>query len=159
MTTQDKLAAATIAKIFGSEMLYVQQNAKTDGGATPNIGIVHPRDILQSNTSRNSQYSSQRERQMLEMLQREAESSCPLPQESIPHPSPNISSAPVLEQTTQTAQTSSPIANTTLSHVDATTEKNVWERIATSLEQIAFRLNTIEFTAKKVKRNRKKILQ
>ncbi len=166
MNTQDKLAAATIAKIFGSEMLYVQQNAKTDGGATPNVSIMHPRDILQNNTSPNIQYSSQQEKRIIEALQREAESACPLPQETHSQPAP-ATAPPVAAPPIQNAASSAAVQNVrqefatvppTVQQVRVT-EDNVWERIALSLEKIAHRLDSIDFSVKKVRKSRRKIQQ
>lgn len=158
MTTQDKLAAATIAKIFGSELLYAQQNAKTDGGATPDFGIIHPKDILQQSQPRISQQRSQHEQQMLQMLQREAEASCPLPQDSLP-PQQNSTKADEIILQTITQKKESDQLHTTTNNIQNiqsfNDNSNPLEKIASSLEKIASCFERIDFSVKKVRTKRK----
>jgi len=161
MTNQDKLAAATIAKIFGSELLYAQQNARTDGGTTPDFRIVHPKDILRQDQPQNVQQRSQRERHMLEMLQREAEASCPLPQD-FSNPQQNVVRAnqdPVSQLQTHTAEQPSQLSTTTnnVQHIESFSNgsTNPLEKIALSLERIATCFEKIDFSVKKVRTRRK----
>lgn len=160
MTTQERLAAATIAKIFGSELLYAQQNARTDGGTTPDFGIVHPKDILQQGQTQSSQQRSQREQQMLQMLQREAEASCPLPQD-ISNSQQTQHLPQAVEQTLQTVtpkeQTTqlSTVTNIVQDIQSHNSTLNPLERIASSLDRIANCFEKIDFSVKRVRTKRK----
>lgn len=150
MTTQERVAAATIAKIFGSELLYAQQNARTDGGVTPDFGIVHPKDILQQGQPQNLQQRSQREQQMMEMLQREAEASCPLPQEFSNSQQNVLQTVEPLSQPVQVTDT------TNIQRMQqVTNNSDPLERIASSLERIATGFERIDFSVKKVRSKRK----
>lgn len=86
MFTEDKLAAAQIAQIFGSELLKVQTNAVTDSGNRPNIVNIHPKQFLVSDNPQGaaSQRKTHNEKRVLESLQREAEMAHPLPSPSAP---------------------------------------------------------------------------
>lgn len=81
MITEDKLAAAAVAQIFGSELLKVQKNAVTDSGAQPSIVNIDPKQFLVSGPDPRgiSMRKSAEHRKMMEVLQREAESAHPLP--------------------------------------------------------------------------------
>ena len=46
MFTEDNLATAQIAQLFGSELLKVQQNATTDSGSQPDIVKINPKQFL-----------------------------------------------------------------------------------------------------------------
>ena len=145
MISQDQIAAATIAQIFGGELLSVQENARTDSGNTPQVVKMHPRDFLGSaNVPNKAQHDKAQQQRLLESLQREAEAACPLPEPIAPPP-------PVPQQAPQRVvqQTSSAITfDTNNSHV--------MERIAVALERISARLEAIEFTATKKKKKRVK---
>jgi hypothetical protein len=157
MLSEDNIAAATIAKIFGSELLHAQQNSRTDGGAVPNFVTIHPRDILNKSVSQNPQqqlYSNNQQKQMLEFLQREAESAYPLAE--APRQS---TTAPVQQLPTITQNHQEHVAQNieTTPATPNLESSNVWERINTNLERIANRLEAIELTAKKAKVKRKTI--
>lgn len=77
MISEDNLAAAQIAQIFGSELLKAQQNARTDAGSVPNFVTVDPKQFL---INKNSNQSRMQQNEMLQALQREAEMAYPLPQ-------------------------------------------------------------------------------
>lgn len=154
MISEDQLAAAKIAQIFGSELLNAQKNAQTDSGSTPEFVKVHPRDILGGHTL-NQQRQSYEQQRMLEALQREAEGAYPLPQQP---PSQPIQAAvpPPIPNTAQTQPVIQPTRTTPVFEVQQPpTSNNVWERIALSLEKIAARLETVEITLKKKRVRRK----
>lgn len=143
MFTDDNLATAQIAQLFGSELLKVQQNATTDSGAQPDIVKINPKQFLVNAP----QYQSQKrveEQRLIEMLQREAEAACPLPeqpqqpiQQQIPQQTVTPIAAP---KYTPQVQQITPIA---------ATNGDSWERIANSLERIANKLEGVDLTIKK----------
>lgn len=147
MFTDDNIATAQIAQLFGSELLKVQQNATTDSGAQPDIVKINPKQFL-VNTP---QYQSQKrveEQRLIQMLQREAEAACPLPeqpQQALPQQTVTPIAAP---KYVPQVQQITPIA---------ATNGDSWERIANSLERIANKLEGVDLTIKKkrVKRTTK----
>ena len=153
MINQDQIAAATIAQIFGNELYRAQQSAQTDSGSTPDFVKVHPRDILMGQgNAQNSQARSLQEKHMMEMLQREAEASCPLPASQqlppqAPQPVPPLPAVPT--------NVSLPIPPQSFPAVPSAAPGNVWESIAISLERIANRLEAVEITLKKKRIRRK----
>jgi len=62
MFTEDNLAAASIAQIFGSELLKVQNSAQTDSGQTPNIVNMDPKSFLVGNTQHRSNQKIEEQR-------------------------------------------------------------------------------------------------
>lgn len=88
MITEDKLAAATMAQIFGSELLRVDQTTMSGEGQSMPATRIDPKKILLEGTSNNQLRMSQKEQQMIEMLQREAELSHPIPQAPIDQSAP-----------------------------------------------------------------------
>ena len=81
MITEDKLAAATMAQIFGSELLRVDQTTMSGEGNNIPATRIDPKKILLEGNTTNQMGISQKEQKMIEMLQREAELSHPIPQE------------------------------------------------------------------------------
>ncbi len=88
--SQDNLATACIAQIFGSELLKVQKNTRTDSGIEPQIVTINPKQFV-SPASINPQRRREDEARMLRAIQMEAESSCPLPPPSQSSESPAAS--------------------------------------------------------------------
>lgn len=160
MISQDQIAAATIAQIFGSELLNAQKNARTDSGSTPDFVKVHPRDILAGQQPQSHQMQTLEQQRMLQALQREAEASCPLPQQQIPQQAA-VSSVQqpisVPQPQTFTGQNPFPQPNLPInnSSLTAPTTSDVWSSIAHSLQRIADRLDTVEITLKKKRVRRK----
>jgi hypothetical protein len=136
MFTDDSLATAEIAKIFGSELLHVQNQARTDAGAQPEILKMHPTQFLGSAHQQNRPTKHQ-EAELLRRLQREAEAACPLPPSEMPQ-SPIQTNVPASPPILQTAP---PVAIAPLSNVepfDSTELKKLnhnLNRIATILEK------------------------
>ena len=91
MFTDDKIAAAQIARIFGSELLNVQQSARMDSGSVPDIVKLDPKQFLMQTTPQQDQAKQQ---QLLASLQREAEAAYPLPEPQLP-PAPVVNASPV----------------------------------------------------------------
>jgi len=104
MITEDKLAAATMAQIFGSELLRVDQTTMSGEGQSIPATRIDPKKILLEGTSNNQLKMSQKEQQMIEMLQREAELSHPIPQalieQTMPTCAPQTHAANLLQQGT-----------------------------------------------------------
>lgn len=75
MFTEDNLAAAEIARIFGSELLNIQEKARTDAGDQPKILKIHPKQFLQNSTHEQTGH----ELNMIKRLQLEAEATHPMP--------------------------------------------------------------------------------
>lgn len=162
MFKEDQVAAAQIAQIFGSELLKVQNSARTDSGHTPSIVNMDPKSFLVGKENMSNQRKAE-ERQLIEMLQREAEAACPLPPEqtytpqtvpaTIPQSAPIITSGPS-RSSGGGGGSSSPqlIAPTPLQ------QHLFLERIANSLERIANAVDKVEIKSKKktIKRNTSK---
>ena len=150
MFTEDKLATAQIAQLFGSELLKVQQNATTDSGSQPDIVKLDPQQFL----ARDSHFQSNRkaeEQRLIQMLQREAEAAYPSPEEPVAHQQP-INPIPA----SNVAPKIQPISpQPAVAHVSAASD--VWERINFNLERIANKLDTVDIQIKKkrVKRTTK----
>lgn len=149
MFTEDNLATAQIAQLFGSELLKVQQNATTDSGAQPDIVKINPKQFLVNTPQFQSQKRAEEQR-LIEMLQREAEASCPLPEQHQPnYQQPVVSIAAPQQKHVPQVQQITPIGSTT--------GGDNWERIASCLERIANKLESVDITIKKkrVKRTTK----
>lgn len=143
MFTEDNLATAQIAQLFGSELLKVQQNATTDSGSQPNIVNINPKQFLVNAP----QYQSARkaeEQRLIEMVQKEAEMACPLPG-SPSSPLLPIDPVPVVNVNAN----NSPLTNRTITPIG-----DVWEKINKNLERIANRLENVDLTIKKKRAKR-----
>ena len=156
MINDESIATAQIAQIFGSELLKAQQSARTDGGAVPDFVRVHPQQFL-VNTPEVQARKKEHEARLMQLVQQEAESSCPLPESSqsllttssalethstILEPNPNLVVGKVT--TSNQLQTS------------AIFSESVLERIATSLESIAASLEKVDISTKRRKIKRPK---
>lgn len=85
MFTEDKIAAAQLAQLFGSELLKVQNSARTDGGQTPHIVNLNPKQFLVDSHQMTAQKRIEEQR-LVQMLQAEAEAQCPLPPPMVSEP-------------------------------------------------------------------------
>lgn len=146
MITEDNLATAQLAQLFGSELLKVQNSARTDSGSTPHIVNIDPKQFLV-----NQQGVQQRrkldEQRMIQALQREAEAACPLPPSTyVPPPSEPTTSQPVFQSTSNSNLPVS-ISTTTISPIGGSNDPLA--RIAHSLERIANRLEGVDLQIKK----------
>ena len=145
MITEDSLATAQIAQLFGSELLKVQRNATTDSGMQPNIVNLNPKQFLVGQTQMTNQRKVEEQR-LIQMLQAEAEASCPLPDQQV---------APIASLPPQVTQSNDPTITPIQRHPVQTAVKvpsgtaDVWERINTNLERIANRLEKVDIGVKK----------
>jgi len=143
MFTEDNLATAQIAQLFGSELLKVQQSATTDSGNQPNIVNINPKQFLTNAPQYQAQKKAEEQR-LFQMLQREAEAACPLPHQTI---QPIQQNPQALEPVTITQI---PSARTSQqNYVPSPDSSNCWERIAVSLERIANKLEGVDIAVKK----------
>ncbi len=158
MITEDGIATATIAQIFGSELLQIQSKAQTDAGTTPQLVTMDPKQFLFAGGQNNplNQQRQLQERRLLQSLQREAEAAYPIEQaESLP-PQPisqpeQTFAAPVAAS--QQLQRPSPGVPSFSSLQN--TKSDVWERIASSLELIAYSLQNNKANRTTLKKKKK----
>lgn len=157
MFNQDNLAAAQIAQIFGSELLKVQQSARTDGGSMPEIVKMDPKQFLVGHTQYNA-LQKEHERRITESLQREAEAAYPLDDTS----QQQQQQAPAIVPP-QPTHKPSPVVNPLLPRSISTNYSVdlILERIAVSLERIANAVDKVEIKTKKktIKRNKPKTIK
>ena len=161
MFKEDQIAAAQIAQIFGSELLKVQNSAQTDSGQTPNIVNLNPKSFLVGEQTMTNQRKAE-EQHLIQMLQREAEASCPLPQEqtytpqtvqaTLPPQSASIGNRGLESQHGGGGSSPQIVAPLSLQ------QNHFLERIANSLERIANVVDKVEIKSKKktIKRNKPK---
>lgn len=98
MITEDQIAAATMAQLFGSELLRVDQTTLERPGSISQATQLDPKRFLVGQQQNNA-YRNDREAQLLEALYREAELSHPLPQAQAQSP---VSAPPAPAQTQAT---------------------------------------------------------
>lgn len=135
MITQDNIAAAQIAQIFGSELLRVQQSV-SDSQTQPDIVKINPKQFLVGQ----AQFANAKrmeEQQALQRINREAEMLYPIPEHAPPPPPVSVPTA-----MPQPVPISSPVASTSFvstpqQNADALTMIAIFlERIATKLESV-----------------------
>lgn len=158
MFREDNLAAAQIAQIFGSELLKVQNSARTDGGQTPQIVNMDPKQFLVGQTHYTAQ-QKEHERRITEALQREAEAAYPIAQSQSQSQSQPYASQ--VQPAILPPQLSSPVGVGTASVFDSfpvTEIRNepwtggsisVLEKIALSLERIANAVDKVDIKSKR----------
>lgn len=158
MFNQDNIATAKIAQIFGSELLKVQESARTDGGGTPEIVKMDPKQFLVGQT----QYTAARraeEQRIIQALQQEAEATYPVPpptqsyvHQTSPAAIPQHSSSPVQPNSVLNSLPITEIRN------ESWIGNTALDRIAFSLERIANAIDKVEIKTKRrtVKRNKAK---
>ena len=142
MFTEDNLATAQIAQLFGSELLKVQNSATTDSGSQPNIVNIDPKRFLTSEPQYRATKKADEQR-LIQMMQREAEAAYPLPEQAPP-------------QQSNEPQTPTAIHRPQVQHVvpisasaPQATSGDSWVRIASSLERIANKLESVDIAIKK----------
>jgi hypothetical protein len=154
MFTEDKLAAAQIAQLFGSELLKVQQNSKTDSDSVPDIVRLDPKQFLFNSTT-STAIKKSNERAIVEALQREAEAAYPIA--SFVEPPVQQPAHTSLPQ--QTLVTTLPATSSNATGLLSGNSSPI-ESIAASLERIASCLESLASSAvkkpKKQKRTAKK---
>lgn len=142
MFTEDNLATAQIAQLFGSELLKVQNSATTDSGSQPNIVNIDPKRFLTSEPQYRATKKADEQR-LIQMMQREAEAAYPLPdqapqQQPIEHQTPAAIHRPQVQHVVPISANASQAAS-----------GDSWVRIASSLERIANKLESVDIAIKK----------
>ena len=142
MFTEDNLATAQIAQLFGSELLKVQNSATTDSGSQPNIVNLDPKRFLTSEPQYRATKKADEQR-LIQMMQREAEAAYPLPEQALPQ-QPSEPQAPAAIHRPQ-VQHVVPIS----ASAPQAASGDSWVRIASSLERIANKLESVDIAIKK----------
>jgi len=166
MITEDKLAAAKVAQIFGSELLRVDQNTTQQASMSGPATRLNPKQFLSSNGQRSSANLRDDERRILEAVQREAEMSYPKEE---PEPQYVVPPQPVQQRTPQviTHQLNQPVTPAITreesdqltfadffgnsNNVEASSVIKHIEKISKSLERIANALENANVPSKKSK--------
>ena len=163
MISDENIATAQIAQIFGSELLKAQQSARTDSGSTPDFLKIHPAQFLTQSDPRASMRNKQREQMLLQQIQREAEMAYPITETSTNHqPSVTQSSPALPTHTTQIPNHNSSTLPVAVGRVTPSiasinsSDTNALERIADNLERIANSLQNVDVVLKKKKVRRNK---
>lgn len=139
---EEKIAAAQIAQLFGSELLKVQQSVN-DSTSMPDIVKLNPKSFLFGDDHMKSQQSL-RDRQVAEALQRQAESMHPLPQNSSPPPQSLPQPIALLPAVPNSVDSFSTPNQTSVS-----LDVHYLERIASSLERIANKIDAVDIKPKR----------
>jgi hypothetical protein len=144
MITQDSIATAQIAQIFGSELLRVQQSV-SDSQTQPDIVKMNPKQFLvgQQNFNANRRLEEQ---QLIQKLSMEAEMAYPLPQSFSPPPveHPTVFSSPQPSPQIVVAPSST-----------AQQHQDVLNLIAGFLERIVIKLESVDLKPKRKTMKRK----
>ena len=141
MITEEKIAAAQIAQIFGSELLRVDHNTTDRTSATQQATRIDPKQILTQGLPQHN-FQNNKEKEMLAFLQREAESSYPMNEQTI---------APIQEQQ-YVQQVSAPVLAQQIAPIAAPAFDSklqaIFEKINSNLERIANRLDDVDLQVK-----------
>lgn len=141
MITEEKIAAAQIAQIFGSELLRVDHNTTDRTSATQQATRIDPKQILTQGLPQHN-FQNNKEKEMLAFLQREAESSYPMNEQTI---------APIQEQQ-YVQQVSAPVLAQQIAPIAAPAFDSklqaIFEKINSNLERIANRLDDVDIQVK-----------
>ena len=146
MITEDKIAAAQLAQIFGSELLRIDQNTTERAHATQQATRVDPKQILLQGLSQN-QSQNNREKEMLSYLQREAESSYPLNEQTISPIQPLPAQSFAQEVTAPANHSINPVFQQAAPAFDSNLQ-SIFEKINTNLERIANSLENVDVQIK-----------
>ena len=134
MITDDKIAAARIAQIFGSELLSVDEKTTNRSGNSIRASRVDPGLILKGHPQ-----------SMLDPITLRAN------QEALTH-HPSPSDATFSEITNQSSDYTFPVASAPVASApvaNAIIGESVWEKINSNLERIADRLDTLDLVVRK----------
>ncbi len=159
MITEDQIAAATMAQLFGSELLRVDQTTLERPGSMNSATQLDPKRFLLNNHSNNIAQNA-REAQLLESLYREAELSYPLPQQPATTPvQQNVQQPiqqPISQHVSQPVQ-STPVAAQVIPQPEALKQggvvvhnlADILTKMNNNLERIANTLEGVEIKKKK----------
>ena len=160
MFKEENLAAAQIAQLFGSELLKVQQSARTDGGSTPEIVKMDPKQFLVGQVQHTAARRAEEQR-IVQALQREAEAAYPIAEQYASPPEPlETLSQPLPPAGGGSTFNSGPVVQMVRPIVGNVADNSIiLKQIASSLERIAIAIERVEIKPKKktVKQNRTKI--
>jgi hypothetical protein len=152
MITQDKLAAATLAQIFGSELRRVDENTTMQSSMTGPAVRIDPKQILVGSTPNTYGNLTPEQRKIMAAVNAEAAATHPKYDEPAPQPVYQQPS-PVLQQTIN------PIRNQTVPMQQPPTDQNqlefsfpppgspgfeLFEKINKNLERIARAIENIQ---------------
>ena len=152
MITEDSLATAQIAQLFGSELLKVQKNATTDSGMQPNIVNLDPKQFLVGQSQMTNQRKTEEQR-IIRMLQAEAEAACPLNDTQY---SQSSSPLPPLQPPPAALEQVKPLLQQTIPRTTVVATGDIWEKINSNLERIANSLERVDVSVKKKRIKRTK---
>lgn len=159
MITEDKLAAAQLAQIFGSELLRVDEFTTQQSNMAGPAVRLDPKQILVGNNRSIGSNVTPEQKRIMDAVNAEAEMSYPRYDEP---PQPVVQQAPVVRQ-----QTINPIGSVTTSQpnqVQPQTDQNqmefsfpppgspgfeLFEKINKNLERIAKAIENIDLSASK----------
>ena len=130
MITEDNIAAAHIAQIFGSELLRVDHNTTERTG--PQATRIDPKQILTQGLPQH-QFQNNKEKELMAMLQREAENSFPLSEQTILPIQPPQGPQQVIGHSSGSVVQQVPVFDNNIQAIFEKINSNL-ERIANSLE-------------------------
>ena len=141
MITEDNIAAAQLAQIFGSELLKVQQSV-SDSKSQPDIVKLNPKQFLVGHQNFEHQRKLE-ERQLIDRINREAEMMHPLPQAVPAQLPPSGGGGSYVPP--QAHSSPAPISHA------PTTQQNadILVLIANFLERIAIKLESVDIKTKR----------
>lgn len=150
MITDDKIAAATIAKIFGSELLAIDEKTTSRPAGTSQAARVNPTNILKG------QHISKID-PLTARINQEAETLQPLPQDGSFLEITNTKQQAILQHNVQPPpamplqhpNSQLPQSPSLLQASASLKDESIWNKINTNLERIANRLDSLEFVVKK----------
>lgn len=145
MITEDNIAAAQLAQIFGSELLKVQQSV-SDSTSQSDIVKLNPKQFLvgQQNFA---QHRKLEEQQLIAKINREAEMMHPLPQSAPPPPLERFTPAPPLSVPVAGELITPPM--TQLAVPAQSQHNDLLVLIANFLERIAVKLESVDIKPKR----------
>ena len=153
MFSDENLAAAQLAQIFGSELLNMQTKVTPDSnGSAPQMLKLDPKQFLLRNNQAFDNQKRLQEQQLILKLQREAEMACPLPpsefEQQTPPPQPLPPNIP-LTQAEPLQINKSPVATV----VSSEKTEDALLKINDTLLEIKNSLQELNATLTKVKCN------
>ncbi len=140
MISEDKIAAATLAQIFGSELTSIDKSITHKSANTPNATKLSPKEILMGSQQQGN------DQQRISQLQNEAEN-------AFPYQPGMVQQAPPIQQIPNTPLPVSPQAGQFIAEHNS--NQNLYlERICIALEKIAIRFEKSEILLKPPFRSR-----
>jgi hypothetical protein len=156
MITEDKMAAAQLAKIFGSELMRVDEFTTQQASMSGPAVRLDPKQVLLGNSPQRPM--AEQERRIMEAVQREAEMSYPTePSQQYQEPQPPPLPIPAAQQPPPLpVQVAPQVGSIQFAPQIVPQQTDVWSSIAYSLERIANRLEEVDISFARRKVRRKK---